>query len=154
MENNTILTDASCIYLCQEEQMTYFSWSDSCMTWCCGQWNVSADDPSTSSTLPSLMLLFCQKKWHTHTHTHKRIEKFYYSLWCCFCAGRRRSRRIRGTTLRWSWPGTSVTWRRREWCRWIAAGCWRSSWVSRETAISVVRCPTSEQQPYMAQQPH
>lgn len=50
------------------------------------------------------------------------------------CAGRPRSRHIRGITLRWFWPGTSVTWRRREWCRWIAAGCWRSSWVSCETA--------------------
>lgn len=31
-----------------------------------------------------------------------------------------------------------MTWKRREWCRWIVAGCWRSSWVSREAAISVV----------------
>lgn len=66
MENNSVLTDTY-MYLCQEEQSTYFSssaGSDSYMTWCCDQRDVSVHDPSMSSTLASLMLLFCQKKCH------------------------------------------------------------------------------------------
>lgn len=41
--------------------------------------------------------------------------------------------------LRWFWLGTSATWMRREWCQWIAAGCWRNSWVSREDVTSSTR---------------
>lgn len=38
--------------------------------------------------------------------------------------------------LRWFWLGTSVTWMRRGWCRWIVAGCWQNSWVSHEDVTS------------------
>lgn len=54
----------ACICVKRSSRPTFPARSDSYLTWCCGHCDVSVHDPSTSSTLPSLMFLFCQKKWH------------------------------------------------------------------------------------------